>query len=64
MFALTGGGPGRSSEVISMTIYAESFTNKRAGYGSALGIILFLIIVALTLFQLLVLRRRENDINY
>ena len=64
LFALTGGGPGRASELISMTIYNESFTNKRAGYGSALGVILFLIIVAITLFQMLVLRRRENDLNY
>ncbi|MGB8451310.1 MAG: sugar ABC transporter permease [Anaerocolumna sp.] len=64
IFALTGGGPGRSSELISLTIYGESFTNKRAGYGSALGVILFLIIVVITLFQMFVLRRRENDINY
>ena len=64
IFALTGGGPGRASELLSMTIYNESFTNKRAGYGSALGVILFLIIVAITLIQLFALRRRENDINY
>ncbi len=64
MFALTGGGPGGSSELISLTIYGESFTNKRAGYGSALGVVLFLIILAITLFQMFVLRRRENDINY
>ena len=63
MFSLTGGGPGRASELLSMTIYNESFTNKRAGYGSALGVILFLIIVAVTLIQLAMLRRRENDIN-
>lgn len=64
IFALTGGGPGRASEVISMTIYNESFTNKRAGYGSALGVVLFLIIVIITMIQLAVLRRRENDITY
>lgn len=61
VLALTGGGPGRSSELVSMTIYNESFTNKRAGYGSALGVILFLIIVAITLFQMKVLRRREDN---
>lgn len=61
VFALTGGGPGRASELISMTIYNESFTNKRAGYGSALGIVLFLIIVAITLFQMKVLRGREDN---
>lgn len=64
VFALTGGGPGRASELFSMTIYNESFANKQAGYGSALGVILFLIIVAVTLFQVFVLRRRENDITY
>ena len=61
LYALTGGGPGRASELISMTIYNESFTNKRAGYGTALGVILFLIIVAITLFQMKVLRKREED---
>lgn len=61
VFALTGGGPGRSSELVSMTIYNESFTNKRAGYGSALGVVLFLVIVAITLFQMKVLRRREEN---
>lgn len=63
MYALTGGGPGRASELISMTIYNESFTNKRAGYGSALGIVLFLIIVVITLFQMKVLRKREEDVR-
>lgn len=61
IFALTGGGPGRASEVVSLTIYNESFTNKRAGYGSALGIVLFLIIVAITLFQMKYLRKREEN---
>ena len=61
IFALTGGGPGRSSELISLTIFNESFTNKRAGYGSALGVVLFVIIVVITLFQMKVLRRREDN---
>lgn len=63
MFALTGGGPGRASELISMTIYNESFTNKRAGYGSALGVVLFLIIVIITLVQMFGLRRREENVS-
>lgn len=63
VLALTGGGPGRASELISMTIYNESFTNKRAGYGSALGVVLFLIIVIITLFQMKVLRRREENVR-
>ena len=63
VFALTGGGPGRSSELVSLTIYNESFTNKRAGYGSALGVVLFIIIVAITLFQMKFLRRREDNVR-
>ena len=61
LYALTGGGPGRASELISMTIYNECFTNKRAGYGTALGIILFLIIVVITLFQMKVLGKRDEN---
>ena len=63
VLALTGGGPDRAGELISMTIYNESFTNKRAGYGSALGVVLFLIIVIITLFQMKVLRRREENVR-
>lgn len=63
VFSLTGGGPGRASELVSLTIYNETFTNKRAGYGAALGVVLFLIIVVVTLFQMKVLRRREDEIR-
>jgi len=60
IFALTFGGPGNASELISLTIYRESFVNFRAGYGSALGVILFVIISVFTLTQLSILRRNEN----
>ena len=64
IFALTGGGPGRASEIVSLTIYNESFTNKRAGYGSALGVVLFIIIVAITMFEMRFLRKREDNARY
>ena len=60
IFALTYGGPGNASELISLTIYRESFVNFRAGYGSALGVILFVIISVFTLLQLGFLRRNED----
>ena len=60
IFALTYGGPGNASELISLTIYRESFVNFRAGYGSALGVILFVIISVFTLLQLKFLRRNED----
>ena len=64
MFTLTNGGPGNSSELISLTIYRETFEHFRAGYGSTMGVVLFVIIAILTLFQLYYLRRKEEDIVY
>jgi len=61
LFSLTTGGPGNSSEILSLTIYHETFEYLRAGYGATLGVILFLIIVAITLVQLSLLRRREEN---
>jgi ABC-type sugar transport system permease subunit len=60
IFGLTYGGPGNASELLSLTIYRESFVNFRAGYGSALGVILFVIISVFTLLQLKFLRRNED----
>lgn len=49
--ALTEGGPGTSSYVMVYYIYQQAFGNYRFGYASAASVILFLMIVALTLFQ-------------
>ncbi len=62
IFALTLGGPGNSSELLSLTIYRESFEYYRAGYGTTMGVILFVIIVVLSLIELIGLRRREENI--
>ncbi|MCU6796452.1 sugar ABC transporter permease [Paenibacillus sp. WQ 127069] len=64
LFSLTQGGPGNSSEIISLTIYRESFEYFRAGYGTTMGVILFLIIIIITLIQLKFLRKREEDVIY
>ncbi|MFI3169563.1 MAG: sugar ABC transporter permease [Faecalibacterium sp.] len=64
VYSLTNGGPGNSSELLALTIYQESFTNYRVGYGSAIGVILFLMIVAITLFQMIWLRKREDNAAY
>ncbi|QEN09437.1 sugar ABC transporter permease [Oceanispirochaeta crateris] len=64
VYALTNGGPGISSQIISMSIYRESFVNRRAGYGSALGIVLFVMILIITLIQINILRKRERNAEY
>ena len=48
---LTDGGPGDSSRVIVMYIYEKGFRGFEMGYASAVSFTLFIILIALTLFQ-------------
>lgn len=51
IFVLTKGGPGDSTEVLSMFIYRQSFTFWRMGVGSAASFVsLIIIVVLITLF--------------
>ncbi|WP_410512268.1 sugar ABC transporter permease [Paenibacillus sp. BR2-3] len=62
VFALTGGGPGRSTQVIAINIVDEAFRfNQRYGYASAKAIILFLIVLLITMIQLWIMKRREVE---
>lgn len=62
VFALTGGGPGRQTQVIALNIFEEAFKmNNRYGYASAKAMILFLIIFLITLVQLLIMKKREVE---
>ncbi|MDA3901318.1 MAG: sugar ABC transporter permease [Spirochaetes bacterium] len=58
---LTGGGPGRSTQVITLNIYNEAFAgNFRFGYGNAKAVILFLIVLIITLIQFRVMRTENS----
>ncbi len=60
IYGLTGGGPGRSTQVMSLNIYEEAFSSYfRFGYANAKGIILFLFVLLLTFIQFRVTRQRE-----
>ena len=62
VFALTGGAPVKSTEVMGINIYQTAFMgNMRFGYSSAKSVILFLIILIVTLVQLNVLKKREVE---
>ncbi len=61
VFALTYGGPGFSSETITLYIYNTGFISNRNGYGSAVSVVMFAFILLLTLLQLRVLRPRESQ---
>jgi multiple sugar transport system permease protein len=59
IFAITQGGPGTASETINLYLYSVAFTYYDLGYGSAIAVILFLLIVALAAL-LLYLRQRAQ----
>ena len=58
--ALTDGGPGTSTQSVSLLIYRGGFQGGEYAYQTANAVIFLLVIVALSLFQLRVLQRRES----
>ncbi|MGS0972392.1 MAG: carbohydrate ABC transporter permease [Candidatus Izemoplasmataceae bacterium] len=62
VYALTGGGPGRATQVVSLNIFSEAFAmQSRFGYASAKAVVLFVLILGITLIQLLVMKRKEVE---
>ena len=59
IFVMTKGGPGYSTEVISTLLYREAFTNSNMGYGSAISVVLFMLITSIALIMLKYLKGRE-----
>ena len=45
---LTGGGPGYATNSVSTYISLTYFNNQNAGYASAIGVVLFAVIVVVT----------------
>jgi multiple sugar transport system permease protein len=47
VYVLTGGGPGRATQVLSVYLYQLAFREFNTGKGSALGYIMLIVIIAL-----------------
>ena len=58
---LTGGGPGYSTNSVSTLIGVAYFDNQSAGYASAMGVVLFAIIVVFTLILNNLLNRNRLE---
>lgn len=58
---LTGGGPGYSTQSVSTLISTAYFDNQSAGYASAMGVVLFLVIAVFTLILNFLLNRRRLE---
>ncbi|RWK41981.1 sugar ABC transporter permease [Mesorhizobium sp.] len=59
IYAMTQGGPGTASETINIYLYNTAFSYYDIGYGSAMAVVFFIVIVALS-FILLMLRQRSQ----
>lgn len=61
VFVMTNGGPGYSTTTLVTYAYDEGFGPARNfGYGATVGMVLFVLTLAITVVQLWVNRRRDN----
>jgi raffinose/stachyose/melibiose transport system permease protein len=59
--ALTGGGPFRTTELISMHIYNEAFRFQNYGTGQAKAVMLFIIVAIVAVAQVVITKRMEVE---
>jgi multiple sugar transport system permease protein len=60
VYNLTGGGPGRSTDVLSNYIYRESFTRAHFAQGAAASFVLVALVATLTFICFRILRPRSE----
>ena len=60
IYVLTGGGPGRATENLSVYIYRYGFSEYRMGFSSASSVIFLVIVIAVTLPLVLNATARRN----
>jgi len=52
IYAITQGGPGTASETINLYLYSVAFAYYDVGYGSAIAVVFFALVIALSLLML------------
>ncbi|WP_339204915.1 sugar ABC transporter permease [Paenibacillus sp. FSL K6-3182] len=62
-FALTKGGPGYETYSITQVIVLRGISETQYGLASAMSIVFFLIVLAIAIFQVTVMQRREQGIQ-
>ena len=62
IFVMTNGGPGNASETLALRIYNEAFNLNHFGYATAVGIVMSLFILGLSVLNLRLLRKREVEL--
>lgn len=63
IMAMTEGGPGTSTTSIAVLIYKKGFGGGQFAYQSANAVMLFIVVVLISIFQLRVLEKREEKLG-
>jgi ABC-type sugar transport system permease subunit len=58
IFVMTGGGPGYGTTTLEFYVYQQGFAVGVFGYGAAIGIVLFVVVFAISIAQLRLFRSR------
>ena len=61
IMVMTGGGPGRATNVLVIQVYNTAFREFRFGYSSAIAMVLFVIVLVITIIQF---RSEKRWVNY
>ncbi len=62
IYGITGGGPGNSTKVISILLYKEAFESFQFGYGTAISIIMTLIIGGISLIYFHYMKKADSNV--
>lgn len=61
--AMTNGGPGTATTTISVLIYKKGFSGGQFAYQSANAVLMFVMVILISVFQLRVLEKREEKVS-
>lgn len=62
IYVITGGGPYRSSETLTVTMFRETFMMSRLGYGSSISVIISIIVIGVS--AIYIKRMLSKDLLY
>ncbi|MBI1774188.1 MAG: sugar ABC transporter permease [Proteobacteria bacterium] len=60
IYVMTGGGPGFATTMLVQYIYQSAFITSEMGYASAIGVVLYLLILGFTVLQWRISRQAQN----
>jgi raffinose/stachyose/melibiose transport system permease protein len=61
-FIMTSGGPGKSTNTLMFSVYRIAFGEQMMGKASALAVVAFLCIIAITIAMLFIMNKREVEL--